>query len=272
MITSTANPAIKAIRKLRERKERQAGGLFYCEGLRIVGDAFDHNAELDCVLAAPELLQSEFGLSLLEKAASWDIPVLELSADVFTWLSQKDHPQGIAAVCRQSWMELDQLNPQPGELVAALDSVADPGNLGTIMRTLDGIGGKGLILLDQSTDPYDPGAMRASMGSIFNLQVTRASLAEFTDWKNMTQTSVVGTSGAARDDYHGYPYPDPMVLLMGSERQGLTPDHVRVCDGMVSIPMAGSADSLNLAVAAAVVLYEIFNQRRTEKVARGGTR
>jgi TrmH family RNA methyltransferase len=272
MITSTANLAIKAIRRLRERKERQASGLFYCEGLRIVGDAFDHKADFDCVLAAPELLQSEFGLSLLEKAASRNIPVVELSAGVFTWLSQKDHPQGIAAVCKQSWTELDHLRIEPGKLVTALDSVADPGNLGTIMRTLDGTGGKGVILLDQSTDPYDPGALRASMGSLFNLQITRSSLAEFAGWKKQTGVRVIGTSGASREDYHGYPYPDPMVLLMGSERQGLTPEHIQLCDGMVSIPMVGSADSLNLAVATAVVIYEVFNQRRMEKTVRGGTR
>jgi len=272
MITSTANPAIKAIRKLRERKERQATGLFYCEGLRIVGDAFDHKAEFECVLAAPELLQSEFGKSLLQKAVTLNVPIHELSAAVFTWLSQKDHPQGIAAVCKQTWTGLGALDLNPGDLVTALDAVADPGNLGTIMRTLDGVGGKGIILLDQSTDPFDPGAMRASMGSLFNLQISRASLAEFSGWKKQTCVKVTGASGEASVDYHGYPYPDPMVLLMGSERQGLSPEHIRLCDGVVSIPMVGSADSLNLAVATAVVLYEVYNQRRTDGSVRGGTR
>lgn len=271
MITSTANPGVKAVRKLRERKERQASGLFYCEGLRIVGDAFDHKAEIESVLAAPELLQSEFGQGLLLEAAKQNIQVIELSTDVFSWLSQKDHPQGIAAVCKQNWTRLEDVTLETGDLFTALDSPADPGNLGTVMRTLDGTGGKGIILLDQSTDPYDPGAMRASMGSIFNLQVTRASLHEFAAWKEKNRHKVIGTSGAASDDYHGYSYPDPMVLLMGSERQGLTPGHIALCDGLVSIPMQGSADSLNLAVATAVVLYEIYNQRRTLMAARGGS-
>ncbi len=271
MITSTANPNVKSVRKLRDRKERQTSGLFYCEGLRIVGDAFDHNADIESLLSAPELLDSDFGLTLLHEASARNIPVIELSADVFSWISQKEHPQGIAAVCKQKWIALDDIALKPGDLAIALDSVADPGNLGTIMRTLDGTGGKGIILLDQSTDPHDPGAMRASMGSLFNLQLTRASLAEFTAWKQKNLVKVIGTSGAASDDYHGYSYPDPMILLMGSERQGLSPAHIATCDGYVSIPMQGSADSLNLAVATAVVLYEIFNQHRTQKAVRGGS-
>jgi TrmH family RNA methyltransferase len=203
-------------------------------------------------------------------AAARNISVLELEASVFTWLSQKEHPQGIAAVCQQRWQSLEELVPTPGNLVVALDSVADPGNLGTILRTLDAVCGKGIILLDQSTDPYDPGAMRASMGALFNLELVRASLSEFIAWKKLHALKVIGTSDAAADDYFGYAYPDAMVLLMGSERKGLTPAHLKICDGVVSIPMSGSADSLNLAVATAVVLYEIFNQRRTQLGHRGG--
>ncbi len=270
MISSTSNQRIKSFRKLRERKERQLSGLFYCEGLRIVGDAFSHEAEFDCVLCAPEVLQSEYGQNLLEMAASRNIPILELESSVFAWLSQKEHPQGIAAVCRQRWQTLDELVPELDNLVVALDSVADPGNLGTILRTLDGVGGKGVILLDQSTDPYDPGAMRASMGALFNLRLARASLPEFTAWKKQHSLKIIGTSDAAADDYFRYTYPEAMVLLMGSERKGLTPAHLKICDGVVSIPMNGSADSLNLAVATAVVLYEIYNQRRTQPGNPGG--
>jgi TrmH family RNA methyltransferase len=162
-------------------------------------------------------------------------------------------------------MKLDELDPDPGDLMIALDSVADPGNLGTIMRTLDGVGGKGLILLDQSTDPYDPAAMRASMGTLFSLHFVKTDLEQFSTWKHEKEIKVVGTSDKARVDYYGYPYPDPMVLLMGSERQGLTDSHYAICDEVVAIPMAGSADSLNLAVATALVMYEIFNHRRKMK-------
>jgi TrmH family RNA methyltransferase len=262
MITSTSNAKIKVIRKLREKKERQASGLFYCEGLRIVGDAFDHQAGFDSLLIAPELLHSEYGQSLIEKAEKMGVPVLELDSMVFRSIAQKENPQGIAAVCEQRWMELNELDLNSGDLVVALDSVADPGNLGTIMRTLDGVGGLGLILLDQSTDPYDPTTMRASMGTLFGLHFIKTNLEQFGTWKHSKDIKVVGTSDKAQVDYYGYAYPDPMVLLMGSERQGLTSTHYALCDEVVAIPMAGSADSLNLAVATAVVMYEIFNQHR----------
>ncbi len=270
MITSTANPQIKAIRKLRERKERQETGLFCVEGLRIVGDAFDHQAVIDSLLIAPELLISEYGRDLVAKAISLNIPVLELESSVFHSISQKENPQGLAAICHQKWSAIDEIVISPGSLSVALDSVADPGNLGTIMRTLDGVGGTHLFLLDHSTDPYDPTAMRASMGSLFNLTLCKTTLQEFGHWKQSRKLFVIGTSDSARDDYHKYPYPEPMILLMGSERQGLSEAHYAICDGVVSIPMAGSADSLNLAAATAVVLYEIFNQRRLPDQVPGG--
>ena len=142
------------------------------------------------------------------------------------------------------------------------DSIQDPGNLGTILRTLDAVGGSGLILLDHSTDPYDATALRASMGAVFSQQLVRASFSDFARWKQAGNFQLVGTSGSAREDYHEFSYPDPMVLLMGSERLGLQEEHLKLCDGLVAIPMVGRSDSLNLSVATGVVLYEIFNQRR----------
>lgn len=262
IVTSSANPQVKAIRKLRDRKERTESGTFYLEGLRIVGEAFDMGADIRTVITAPDLLTSDYGLGLLERAQRSQIPVLEVSAEVFSGLAAKDNPQGLAAVVGQHFMPLEQVLPEDGRLWVALDSVADPGNLGTIMRTLDSVGGKGIILLDQSTDPYDPTAVRASMGALFSLSLVRTTLSRFAEWKKQTGVYLVGTSGAATDDYHRYVYPNNFVLLMGSERQGLSEVHIRLCDGMVSIPMVGRSDSLNLAVSTAVVLYEVFNQRR----------
>ena len=190
------------------------------------------------------------------------VDVLEVSEDVFLRLSLKEGPQGLAAVVRQRWERLDVVTPAPGSPWVALDSVADPGNLGTILRTNDAAGGAGIILLGQSTDPYDPSAVRASMGAIFNQQIAKSTLSEFKAWKERSGCPVIGTSDAAAQDYHTFTYPDPLVVLMGSERQGLQPEHQAICDEIVSIPMRGKSDSLNLAVATAIVLYEILNQRR----------
>lgn len=264
MITSSANERIKQIRKLQERKERLESGLFYLEGLRIVGEAVDAGAAVETLVVAPELLKSEFGQKLVEDQTRRGTAVLEVSADVFRRMALKDGPQGIAAVVRQNWLPLSRARPQPGRPWIALDAVADPGNLGTILRTSDAAGGEGVILLDQSTDPYDPSAVRASMGALFDQKIVRASFDEFAAWKKAGEWSLVGTSDKAEQDYHTCRYPTALVILMGSERQGLLPQHLALCDQVISIPMLGKSDSLNLAVATAVVLYEVLNQRRQE--------
>jgi RNA methyltransferase, TrmH family len=262
-ITSTGNNRVKWIRKLvRDRKERQESGVFYIEGLRIVTEAIQMGAAVDTLIVAPDLLESEHGQSLVERQRRGRADLLFVSQDVFKSISQKEGPQGIAALVRQSWLRLADLQPLPGSRWVALDSVADPGNLGTIMRTNDAVGGKGIILLDHSTDPYDPTALRASMGAVFSQKLVRASFDEFGRWKNDQHVAVFGTSGQGAVDYQAMEYPETMVLLMGSERHGLLDQHIALCDAVVRIPMVGRSDSLNLAVATAVILYEIFNQQR----------
>lgn len=267
IITSTANSKIKWIRKLRERKARQETGCFYAEGLRIVVEATQQSALVETLLVAPDLLTSPVGRDLLERQRSQGVEVLEVSPDVFQSVALKEAPVGIAAVIRQNWQTLKQVQVGPGDLWVALDEVADPGNLGTILRTNDAVGGRGVILLDHSTDPYDPTAIRASMGALFSQRLVRAGLEEFLAWKQRSGVPLVGTSGASQMDYQEYRYPERLVVLMGSEREGLAEKHIRACDSMVRIPMAGRSDSLNLAVATALVIYEVFHQKRMQRKA-----
>ncbi len=262
MITSTANPTIKLIRKLHEKKERLQTGLFYIEGLRIVIEALQQGAEVECLVVAPDLLTSEFGWQKVEEENRRGIQVLQVGQAVFTSLASKQNPQGIAAVVRQRWQDASSLRLASQDLWVALDSVADPGNLGTILRTNDAVGGKGVILLDNSTDPYDLTTIRASMGAIFSQGLVKTTFEQFLQWKQDHDYALIGTSDRASADYCQASYPLPMILLMGSERLGLSEEHMRACDQLVSIPMVGRSDSLNLAVAAGVMLYEIFNQQR----------
>ncbi len=262
LVTSSANPRVKAIRKLRERKERHASGLFYVEGLRIVAEAAQQGAALDRLIVAPELLDSPFARELVADLTGRGVPLLEVSVAVFESFSLKDGPAGLAAVVRQQWASLESVRPDPVRTWVALDSVADPGNLGTILRTHDAVGGRGVILLDHTTDPYDPTSIRASMGAVFTQSLVRATFDQFAAWVRAHDVALVGTSDKARADYAYYEYPSNLILLMGSERQGLPETHLRLCDEVVAIPMLGRSDSLNLAVATGVVLYEIHNQRR----------
>ncbi|HVN56245.1 MAG TPA: RNA methyltransferase [Anaerolineaceae bacterium] len=259
-ITSLSNSKIKWIRKLKERRHRDEAGLYWIEGLRIVAEAVQLDADLDTLIVAPELVTSQFGRELIDKMAARGVPLLEVSSDVFKSFSLKEGPQGIAALVRQHVEPLEGLSVNCDWV--ALDSIADPGNLGTILRTNDAVGGAGLILLDHSTDPFDPTCVRASMGALFSQRLVRASLAQFSEWKRANHVHLVGTSGGAARDYTEVEYPQSLVLLMGNERQGLSEEAIRFCDQMVAIPMRGRSDSLNLAIATAIILYQIFNQHR----------
>ncbi|NTU84094.1 MAG: RNA methyltransferase, partial [Chloroflexales bacterium] len=147
MITSGANPTIKRIRALRQRKARDETGLCFLEGIRLVAEAAQCGAALDQLVVAPDLLGSAFARDLVADQARAGVPVLEVSAEVFAALSQKDGPQGLAAVARQRWADLaaQALGPPPGWV--ALVEPADPGNLGTIIRTADAVGAAGLIIV-----------------------------------------------------------------------------------------------------------------------------
>lgn len=258
---SPANPHIKEIRKLRDHKERMETGLFYIEGLRIIAEAVQMNAKIEYLVVCPELLTSDYAHQLLKSPGVVSLPLYEVNEKTFTSFSLKEHPQGLGAVVHQEWSSLEQINPST-PLWIALDSIQDPGNLGTILRTSDSVGCAGVILLDQSTDPFDPTSIRASMGAIFSQKIIKTHLPELTAWKAEHPIPIIGTSGAAELDYHQVTFPNPCILLMGSERQGLLKTHLAICDMIVRIPMVGRSDSLNLAIATAIVLYEVFNQRR----------
>lgn len=259
IVTSTSNATVKMIRALRSRKGREQTGNFWVEGIRLVGVAAEQQAPIELLVLAPELLTSSFALGLAAKLQEQDVPVLAVSAGVFAKLSAKDGPQGIGAVVRQNWQALpNQLGPN--EIRVALAAVQDPGNLGSIMRTAAAVGSTGLILIGNCTDPYSPGAVRGSMGSIFGLQLTKITENDFLHWHNKQQLMLVGTSGAAEHGYRQIHYKLPLVLLSGSERQGLSQPLAAACDHLVSIPMPGAVDSLNLAVATSIVLYEVFEQ------------
>jgi TrmH family RNA methyltransferase len=262
MITSSANPTIRQIRALRQRKERQREGLFFIEGVRLVGEAVQLGAEVEALVVAPELLTSPFARDLVAQQATSQARIIEVSAEVFAELSQKDGPQGLAAVARQRWVQLADVRlASPPGWVALVDP-ADPGNLGTILRTADAVGAAGVMLLGDATDPYDPAALRASMGAIFAVQLIRASFDEFAAWKSTSGAVLVGASDKAPLDYQDIVYPQPMVLLMGSERHGLSSTQQALCDLIVRLPMRGRSDSLNLAVATGVLLYELLSQGR----------
>jgi TrmH family RNA methyltransferase len=262
MISSTNNETIKLIRSLQHRKFRDATGLLYVEGLRPFVESLDLANDLEIVLVAPSLLNEDMN-RIVGRCQSFGVRILEVAEPILRALSSRDKPEGVAAVVRQHWDSLEALQPsQGGSCWIALQSIREPRNIGAILRVSDAVGADGVILLDDSADPYSPLAVRASTGAVFSQGLVRSSFAALRNWLKVHNCPCIGTSPEAETDYIGLTFPRSMVLLMGSERAGLSAEQKSTCDALVRIPMAGHVKSLNVAVATGILLYEAFNQGR----------
>ena len=261
-ITSTANPLIKRLQRLlAQRKQRQAEGTFVVEGIRGVWQALESGADVELLVLAPDLLTSEPAWAMLER--EWDAGrrVVTVSPAVYAGLAEREHPSGLAAVVRMTSTSLDALPVDREALFVGLYQVGNPGNLGTILRTLDAVGGTGLITIGDATDPYHPAAVRASMGALFTLPVASVrEPAALRAWCREQGIGIVTTSDRAPIEHWSARYPERCLLLFGNEGEGLPEALLAAGDMAVRIPMYGGADSLNLAVAAGVLLYEVRRQ------------
>ena len=187
---------------------------------------------------------------------------LEVSEAVLGKIAAKDNPQTVLGVFEQRWAAAPVPEKIPaGALWVALEGVRDPGNLGTIVRTADAVGASGVALIGNSVDPYGREAVRATMGSIFTVPLARMTVAECRPWLARWTGDIVGTHLGATEDFRAQSYRTPTLLLMGSEGPGLSQELSDACTRLVKIPMAGRLDSLNLAVATALMLYEIAKDR-----------
>lgn len=257
-VTSLANPLVKAVRSLAMKKFRDAERSFLAEGLKLVIDALDGGWTIRTLVMA----KAARGNPAMERAAARTVAagglVLEVSDKVLAAVSRRDNPQQAIGVFEQRLLPLRDIAPAAHEVWVALDRVRDPGNLGTILRTVDAVGAKGVILVGESTDPFAPEAVRATMGSVFSVPLAKATAAEFLAWRANFAGMVVGTHLAGSVDYRQPDYSGkPVLLLMGNEQQGLPEALAAACDVLARIPQAGRADSLNLAVATGIMLYEI---------------
>lgn len=256
-VTSLTNPIVKEIRGLMLKKNRDASGTFLAEGLKLVIDALDLGWTVRILVCS----KAARGKPALEKAAARTVAagglVLEVSEKVLSAIARRDNPQMVMAVFEQRLTRLPDIRPAAGQTWIALDRVRDPGNLGTIIRTADAAGASGVILVGESTDPFSLETVRATMGSIFAVPVLRASPEAFLEWRRSVRVHLVGTHLAGAVDYRTIDYrSQPVVLLMGNEQAGLPEALASACDALALIPQAGRADSLNLAIATGIMLFE----------------
>jgi len=263
-ISSFSNATVKQLRSLRDKKARRAEGLFLAEGLRIIAEARDEG-HLPKILA----FASEGGVHPLAQeiiaateAAGGD--VIETSAEILTKMSGKDNPQMLLGAFRQPHAVLDRLDRSRSPLWLVAQALRDPGNIGTILRTGDAVGAGGLILIDDCADPFSVEAVRASMGAVFTQQIAAVRWQDCVAWLRSGPGQLVGTSLQTTHDYLEARYAQPCFLLIGNDQQGLPQEYEAECDLLVKIPMAGRADSLNAAMAAAVMAFQVRASWRQE--------
>jgi TrmH family RNA methyltransferase len=256
-VTSLANPIIKDIKALANKKDRDETRSFMAEGLKLVIDALELGFEIKTLVYAKNVKDKPQVVQVASKTVTRGGLVLEVSEKVLSSITRRDNPQMVVGIFTQRWTSLRDLKPQSGETYIALDRVRDPGNLGTIIRTADAAGASGVILVGESTDPFSMETVRATMGSVFAVPLVKASPADFLAWKKTAGVQVVATHLAGAVDYRTIDYKKkPVVLLMGNEQSGLPEELAREADALARIPQAGRADSLNLAIATGVMLFE----------------
>lgn len=256
-ITSLTNPLVKEIRGLALPKNRKESGLFLAEGLKLVADAVEAGWTLRTLVHASAAAGQPLVQRLAATAHAKGGSVIAVSEAVLEKISRRDNPQTVLGVFEQRLTAADSIRPAGDDVWVVLEAVRDPGNLGTIVRTADAVGAKGVILIGNTVDPFSVEAVRATMGSIFAVPLARASLADFAKLARRWPGPVVGTHLSGRADYRLVDYRGPVLLVMGGEQAGLTVDAVGLCKTLTKIPMAGKADSLNLAIATAIMLFEI---------------
>ena len=253
VITSLSNPLVKQARALRQRKARADSGLFLVEGIHHVGEAVEAGWDIETILYAPELLTSNYAKNLLNETSRLKLRLQAVSAQVMESLADKDNPQGILGVAHQKQGKFSELKSV--RRAVAIVSPQDPGNVGTILRTMDAVGADALFLLDGGVELYHPTAVRASMGTLFWKPIVQASFDDFIAWARKNHCQLIGTSARGDVDYHTLIPKEPWVIILGTEQKGLTPEQTSVCDVTVALPMRGRVSSLNLAVAAGILLY-----------------
>lgn len=269
-ITAYSNPLIKRMRALRDKRHRRAEGLFLAEGLRILTEAREAGHLPQWLFFARDGAAHPLVQALIADVEATGGEAIETVPDIVSKLSGKDNPQAVVGVFAEFARPLQSLDRGSSPLWLVAERLRDPGNLGTILRTGDAVGAGGLILIGECVDPFSVEAVRASMGALFTVPVVQAQWADFLGWLRAGPAQLVGLSLDTDIDYRTAAYATPTFLLTGNEAQGLPADYAAACDLRVKIPMLGKADSLNAAVATAVMAYEVLGRQHPALAAQTG--
>ena len=257
VITSFGNDTVKLIRSLRDRKARRESKLFLAEGLRILTEARDSGLLPEIIAFAPAGASHPLAAAIIDATEAAGGDAIETTPDILSKMSGKDNPGLVLGAYRQPPTKLASIDRRASPLWIVAQALRDPGNIGTILRTGDATGAGGLILIDDCADPYSVEAVRASMGAVFTQAIATARWDEFVPWLRGGPGQLVGTSLRTDTDYLEATYEAPCFLLIGNESQGLPSEYETECDLLVKMPMLGRADSINAAIAAAVMAFQV---------------
>ena len=263
IVTSLQNLAVKQVVALQQKKRRDESGLFVVEGVRLVEELLASNWEIEFGLFTEAAAKQQRAAAVIAEA-NCRCRMTAVSDSVFTKVSETDHPQGILMVARQVTLSLERLLEASQPLIMVIDGVQDPGNMGALLRTADAVGADGVVVTDGSADPYNGKALRASMGSLFHVPlsvgVTRENLLVTL---RKTGVRLYATALEQADEYLQANYQGSLAVIFGNEGQGVSEKLLSGAEKNLHIPIYGRAESLNVVVAAAVIMYEAARQRRT---------
>jgi TrmH family RNA methyltransferase len=257
-ITGFSNPTVKLLRSLREKKHRQREGLFLAEGLRLLTDARESGRLPEMVVMADMRGEHPLLTALVAEVEVAGGEIVETSVEILSKITGKANPQAVIGVFREFDTSLGAIDRSAAPIWLVAQALRDPGNLGTMLRTGDAVGAGGLILIDECADPFSAEAVRASMGAVFTQAIARAPWGEFIEWLRQGDGQLVAASLRNAVPYRGAPYHAPCFILVGNESRGLPEAYEAACDLRVTMPMRGRADSLNAAMAGAVLAYEVL--------------
>ena len=257
-ITGLSNPTVKSLRALRDTRLRKREGRFLAEGLRLLTDARESGLIPQTLVMAERRDPHPLLTALEADVLATGGEILEVSEAVLEKITGKENPQAVAGIFAEFDTALSRIDRESAPIWLVAQALRDPGNLGTMLRTGDAVGAGGVILIDDCADPFSVEAVRASMGAIFTQKVVRARWDEFLTWLRAGTGQLVAASLRDAVPYRGAPYQAPCFLMVGNESRGLPEEYERACDLRVTMPMRGRADSLNAAVAAAVLAYEVL--------------
>lgn len=266
-ITGFSNPTVKLLRSLRDKKQRKREGKFLAEGLRLLTDARERGRIPEMLVMADVREEHPLLEALIAEVDNAGGEVVETSVEILSKITGKDNPQVVLGVFAEFDTSLAVIDRTASPIWLVAQALRDPGNLGTMLRTGDAVGAGGLILIDDCADPFSAEAVRASMGAVFTQAIAQAPWSEFIAWLREGDAQLVAASLRDAVPYRGAPYAAPCFILVGNESRGLPEEYEAACDLRVTLPMLGRADSLNAAIAGAVLAYEVLASLDGQSVA-----